>query len=68
MSGRELAAQMRAADTELRVLFMSAHADDVITRDGIRERRLAFLEKPFTRQTLLERVRTTLDGGTGGAT
>jgi PAS domain S-box-containing protein len=61
MSGRELAARMSAELPALRILLMSGYTDDVVTRHGIRDRRLAFLAKPFTRQTLLQTVRTTLD-------
>jgi len=37
----------------------------LLTDHGIREGRLSFLEKPFTRQTLLERVRKALDSVKG---
>jgi FixJ family two-component response regulator len=52
---------MSAELPALRILLMSGYTDDVVTRHGIRDRRLAFLAKPFTRQTLLQTVRTTLD-------
>jgi FixJ family two-component response regulator len=65
MSGRELALRMTAELPGLRVLFMSGYTDDVVTRHGIREGRLCFLEKPFTRQTLLEGVRKALDSVKG---
>ncbi len=62
MSGNELAAALRHARPELRVLFMSGYTDDVVVRHGVRERRIAFLEKPFTRATLLQSVGDTLRG------
>jgi hypothetical protein len=40
---------------------MSGYTDDIVMRHGVRERRLAFVEKPFTRTTLLEGVRNALD-------
>jgi two-component system cell cycle sensor histidine kinase/response regulator CckA len=69
MSGGELAAAVRERHPELPVLFMSGYTDDIVMRHGVQERRLAFLEKPFTRKTLLESVRHALDradqGGAG---
>jgi FixJ family two-component response regulator len=59
-SGGELALKLRAEAPGLPILFMSGYTDDVVTRHLIRERRLAFLEKPFTRATLLEAVRAAL--------
>jgi two-component system cell cycle sensor histidine kinase/response regulator CckA len=61
LSGRELARRLRAEVPGLRILFMSGYTDDVVTRHLFRERRLAFLEKPFTRRTLLGAVREALD-------
>jgi two-component system cell cycle sensor histidine kinase/response regulator CckA len=61
MSGRELATRLRIELRDIRIVFMSGYTDDIVTRHGIRERQLAFLEKPFTRQTLLERVREAFD-------
>ena len=69
MSGGELAAAVTRTPPRLPVLFMSGYTDDIVMRHGVQERRLAFLEKPFTRKTLLESVRHALDradqGGAG---
>jgi DNA-binding response OmpR family regulator len=46
----------------LRVLFMSGYTDSVIGRYGELEPGSAMLEKPFTRDELLERVRSMLAG------
>jgi two-component system cell cycle sensor histidine kinase/response regulator CckA len=59
-SGGELALRLRAEAPVLPILFMSGYSDDVVTRHLVRERRFAFLEKPFTRRTLLEAVRAAL--------
>jgi PAS domain S-box-containing protein len=68
MSGGELAAALRERHPELPVLFMSGYTDDIVMRHGVEERRFAFLEKPFTRKTLLESVRHALDrADRGGA-
>ena len=59
-SGGELALRLRAEAPGLPILFMSGYTDDVVTRHLVREQRLAVLEKPFTRGTLLEAVRAAL--------
>jgi two-component system cell cycle sensor histidine kinase/response regulator CckA len=58
MSGAELARQLGYVPP---MLFMSGYTDDVVMRHGLRERRLAFVPKPFTRATLLQAVRDELD-------
>jgi CheY-like chemotaxis protein len=60
-SGHELAQRLRAEQPGLLVLYMSGYTDDVVMRHGVFERRLAFVEKPFTRASLLKAVRETLD-------
>ena len=35
---------------------MSGHTEDVVVLDGAREREIAFVQKPFTRDTLLGAV------------
>jgi DNA-binding response OmpR family regulator len=60
MNGRALAEVLVAARPGLRVLYMSGYTDDVIAHSGVLESGTLLLEKPFTVQTLLERVRTAL--------
>ena len=62
MSGTELAARMRDAQPELRVLFASGYTDDVVMRHGVEQERFAFIEKPFSPDRLLRKVRDVLDG------
>jgi two-component system, NtrC family, sensor kinase len=62
-SGGELALRLRAEAPSLPILFMSGYPDDVVARHLVRERRLAFLEKPFTSRTLLKAVRAALPLG-----
>jgi len=59
-SGVELAAAARKADPELRVLFMSGFADEVLAKEGVREHDSAFLFKPFTPDSLRAAVRKAL--------
>jgi two-component system cell cycle sensor histidine kinase/response regulator CckA len=61
MSGGELAARLRAGHPTLRVLYMSGYTDDIVVRHGVEQGRIAFVEKPFNRATLLRSVRDELD-------
>lgn len=65
MSGRQMADTLRAARPETRVLFMSGYTDDAISHHGILEPGTHFMEKPFTSDALLRKVREVLDRGEG---
>jgi two-component system cell cycle sensor histidine kinase/response regulator CckA len=59
--GPALFKQLVVEHPSLRVLYMSGYADDEIIRAGRLEGGENFMEKPFTSQRLLERVREILD-------
>ncbi len=61
MSGADLARQLVAARPDLRVIFASGYSEDSLIRAGTREGRIPYLNKPFTSEALLERVRKSLD-------
>jgi PAS domain S-box-containing protein len=61
MGGRELAGRLEAARNGMKVLFMSGYSEKAVSRHGILEDGLAFLQKPFSSETLLRKVRETLD-------
>jgi two-component system cell cycle sensor histidine kinase/response regulator CckA len=60
MSGQQLAEEARERAPDLRVVFMSGHTDDVVVRDGARHGDIAFVQKPFTRDSLLRAVEEAL--------
>ena len=61
MSGRELAERLTPLRPDLSVLYMSGYTDDAVIRHGVLDAGTAFLQKPFTPVTLVQRVRETLD-------
>ncbi|MGE5180028.1 MAG: PAS domain S-box protein [Bacteroidota bacterium] len=61
MSGRELVDKVSELKPDLRVLFMSGYSDEAVARHGILEPGLAFLQKPFSRDALVRKVREVLD-------
>ena len=64
MEGDELARQVRALDPDLRVLYLTSHADRLF---GVKPQlwaEEAYLDKPFTREGLREAVAQLLFGRT----
>jgi two-component system cell cycle sensor histidine kinase/response regulator CckA len=61
VNGRELAIRLTASRREMRVLFMSGHPGTLVTDHGVRDVEASLLQKPFTKSTLLSRVRSVLD-------
>jgi PAS domain S-box-containing protein len=61
MNGPELAKRFLSIHPETKVLFMSGYTDKVIGNLGGLEPETALLQKPFTPQTLAEKVREVLD-------
>jgi hypothetical protein len=62
MNGREVAEVVASTYPGIRVLFMSGYAQDIIVHHGVVDPGLDLLEKPFTNEQLLLRVREALDG------
>jgi len=61
MSGRQMADALRLERPRIRVLFMSGYTDDAISHHGILEPGTHFLEKPFTADGLLRKIREVLE-------
>ena len=66
IGGPELAQRLVLLRPEMRVLCMSGYTDDVALRHRLVESGVAFIQKPFTPDTLARRVRTGLDSGPVG--
>ena len=61
MNGKELRDRLQSSHPELKCLFMSGYTADVIAHHGVLDEGVAFLEKPFTKQILAEKIRAVLD-------
>ncbi|MEW5817515.1 MAG: ATP-binding protein, partial [Spirochaetota bacterium] len=61
MDGRELANRLKVHHPETRVLYMSGYTDDTIAHRGILEKGMNYIQKPFTVELLLRKVREVLD-------
>jgi two-component system, cell cycle sensor histidine kinase and response regulator CckA len=60
MSGAELAVRVRAMREGIRVLYMSGHAREALDSQQVSDQGAEFLQKPFTRQSMLAKVRGVL--------
>jgi CheY-like chemotaxis protein len=65
MSGRELVDRFAKIRPNTKALFMSGYTDDAIIRHGVLRPGTAYLQKPFSPDTLAKKVREVLDSRTG---
>lgn len=61
MNGRVLVEQLRADHPQLKTLYVSGYTDDQVVKHGVSASEDPFLQKPFTPQILLQKVREVLD-------
>lgn len=61
MSGKELADRVQALFPHTRILFTSAYTENAIVQQGIFDKGMALLQKPFTPSALARKVREMLD-------
>jgi two-component system, cell cycle sensor histidine kinase and response regulator CckA len=62
MSGGDLSKTLAETYPEIKVLYMSGYTDDAVVRHGVLEEGTAFLQKPFSPDSLAHKVRAVLDG------
>jgi DNA-binding response OmpR family regulator len=60
ISGRELVKKLAEGRPETKVLYLSGYTEDAIVSDGSIESGTAFLQKPFSLQSLSRKVREVL--------
>src|SRR5439155_678671 len=61
LNGRELASRLADLRPDARVIFMSGYTDDAVTRHGVLEPGSAYVQKPFTPDSIARRVREVFD-------
>ena len=61
LSGRQLADQLARLRPDTKVLYVSGYTDDAVVRHGVLEAGIAYLQKPFTTDSLARKVREVLD-------
>jgi len=61
MNGKDLSTKMQSLYPNIRVLFMSGYTADVIAHQGVLNQGVQFLQKPFSKESLANKVREVLD-------
>jgi CheY-like chemotaxis protein len=61
-SGKELSIDIATMRPSTKVVFMSGYSQDLIVHQGVLEEGVHLVEKPFTADALLRKVRDVLDG------
>jgi CheY-like chemotaxis protein len=61
LGGRELVGRLKLMSPSLRVLFVSGYTEEGVRKQGVLQPGTEFLEKPFTPEKLLRKIREILD-------
>jgi len=61
MSGKELSDRIRAIYPQTKILFTSAYTENAIVHQGVLDKGILLLKKPFTPSALANKVREALD-------
>lgn len=61
MGGRRLAEELTRHHPEVKVLYASGYTDDAVVRHGVLESAVAYLQKPYTAESLARKVRQVLE-------
>ena len=61
MSGKELSGRVQAANPHTRTLFTSAYTENAVVHQGVLDRGVALLPKPFTPSALAHKLREVLE-------
>jgi DNA-binding response OmpR family regulator len=59
-NGKQLAESLKAKGFHFKVIYMSGYTPDAIVHHGVLEEGTIFLQKPFSRATLLAKIQETL--------
>jgi CheY-like chemotaxis protein len=62
LGGQDLAVQLLPMRPDMRVLFASGYTDDALVQQGVLQPGADLIQKPFSREALLQKVRAVLDG------
>jgi PAS domain S-box-containing protein len=60
MNGKDLAEKLLSISPNMKVLFMSGYSADIISTQGVLQNDTAFLQKPFSMETLISKVNQVL--------
>ena len=61
MNGNELFEMLATINSKLKVLYMSGYTENMIEHHGVLKQGVYFIQKPFTAESLLRKVRDTLE-------
>ncbi len=62
LSGPEVARRLKNFKPHMKVLFMSGYTENGILHQGVLDKKMAYLQKPFSMERLVGKVREVLEG------